>query len=66
MDPRGPLDPVRGMSDSAKRDPRADGQEGKAVRVMKRNRMAHSIGEIVVVAFIVAVVLAKVLVTIFR
>ena len=62
MVPRDPLDPVRGMSDSAKRDPRADGQEA----LMKRNRMAHSIGEIVVVAFIVAVVLAKVLVTIFR
>lgn len=33
---------------------------------MKRDRIAHGIGEIVVVAFVVMVVLAKVLVTIFR
>ena len=66
MDPRGPLDPVRGMSDPGTRDQRADGPEGKADRVMKRNRVVHGIGEIVVAAFVVAVVLAKVLVTIFR
>lgn len=66
MDPRGPLDPVREMSDSGKRDQRADGPEGRADRVMKRDRIAHGIGEIVVAAFVVMVVLAKVLVTIFR
>ena len=66
MEPRGPLDPVRGMSDSGTRDQRAHGPEGKADRAMKRERMAHGIGEIVVVAFVVAVVLAKALVAIFR
>lgn len=66
MDPRGPLDPVRGRSDSGKRDQRADGPEGKADRAMTRDRRAHGIGEIVVAAFVVAVVLAKVLVAIFR
>ncbi len=66
MDPRGPLDLVRGRSDSGKQDQRADGQEGTADRVMNRDRRAHGIGEIVVAAFVVMVVLAKVLVTIFR
>ena len=66
MVPRDPLDPVRGMSDSGKRDQRADGPEGKADRAMKRDKIAHGIGEIVVAAFVVMVVLAKILVTIFR